>query len=277
MHPGSIPGEASKCPGFGAVAQERHVPVELAANMARGREWARKTNWRGTRVGWDMNADFSERRVKMVDGQIRTTDVTSASLIEAMLSVPREAFVGNGQRDLAYIDEDIRISDGANGSGARYLMEPSPLAKLLQLAEIANSDSVLDVGCGTGYSAALLSRIARSVVALESDPALAEAAKTTLSTLGCQNVTVVTGSLPQGHAAKAPYNVIFIGGSVEEVPAALLDQLAEDGRLVAVEGQGNSGVARLFFKAGGVVTGRRAFNAAIKPLPGFERIHAFEF
>ncbi|RVC92349.1 protein-L-isoaspartate O-methyltransferase, partial [Mesorhizobium sp. M2A.F.Ca.ET.029.05.1.1] len=94
---------------------------------------------------------------------------------------------------------------------------------------------------------------------------------------GCENVTVATGPLPQGHAAKAPYNVIFVGGSVEEVPPALLDQLAEDGRLVVVEGQGNSGVARLFFKAGGVVTGRRAFNAAIKPLPGFERAHAFEF
>ena len=87
-----------------------------------------------------MSADFSERRVKMVDGQVRTTDVTSAPLIEAMLSVPREAFVGAGQQDLAYIDEDIRISDGANGGGARYLMEPSPLAKLLQLAEIAKSD-----------------------------------------------------------------------------------------------------------------------------------------
>ena len=160
-----------------------------------------------------MNADFSERRVKMVDGQVRTTDVTSAPLIEAMLSVPREAFVGAGQQDLAYIDEDIRISDGANGGGARYLMEPSPLAKLLQLAEIDAGDSVLDVGCGTGYSAALLSRLARSVVALESDPALAEAARSTLSSLGCQNVTVVAGPLPQGQAAKAPYNVIFIGGS----------------------------------------------------------------
>lgn len=198
-----------------------------------------------------MNADFSERRVKMVDGQIRTTDVTSAPLIEAMLAVPREVFVGDGQRDLAYIDVDIRISGGVYGGGARYLMEPSPLAKLLQLAEIRDSDCVLDVGCGTGYSAALLSRIAKSVVALESDAALAEAATSTLSALGCQNVTVVTGPLPQGHAAKAPYDVIFIDGSVEEVPAALLDQLAEEGRLVAVEGQGNSGVARLFFKAGG--------------------------
>ncbi len=211
----------------------------------------------------------------MVDGQVRTTDVTNAPLIEAMLTVPREAFVSTGQRDIAYIDEDIRIG-GANGAG-RYLMEPSPFAKLLQLAEIDASDSALDVGCGTGYASAVLSRLAKSVVALESDPALAESASSTLSTLGYDNVTVVQGPLAQGQAAKAPYNVIFVGGSVEEVPAALLDQLAEGGRLVAVEGQGNSGVARLFFKAGGVVTGRRAFNAAIKPLPGFERVEAFVF
>lgn len=222
-----------------------------------------------------MNADFSELRVKMVDGQVRTTDVTSAPLLDAMLSVPREDFVGAAQRELAYIDEDIRIATGAGG--ARYLMEASPLAKLMQLAEISAADSALDVGCGTGYASALLSRLAKSVVALESDPALAETARSTLSSLGCGNVTVVQGALAQGHAAKAPYNVIFIGGGVEKVPESLLDQLAEGGRLVAVEGQGNSGVARLFFKAGGVVTGRRAFNAAIKPLPGFEREHAFEF
>ncbi|TGQ69330.1 protein-L-isoaspartate O-methyltransferase [Mesorhizobium sp. M00.F.Ca.ET.186.01.1.1] len=222
-----------------------------------------------------MNADFSELRVKMVDGQVRTTDVTSAALLDAMLSVPREIFVGDRQRDLAYIDEDIRIADGAGG--ARYLMEPSPLAKLMQLAEISGADSALDVGCGTGYASAILSRLAGSVVALESDPALAETARSALSSTDCGNVTVVQGALAQGHAAKAPYDVIFVGGSVETVPAPLLDQLAEGGRLVAVEGQGNSGIARLFFKAGGVVTGRRAFNAAIKPLPGFEREHAFEF
>ena len=222
-----------------------------------------------------MSADFVELRVKMVDGQVRTTDVTSAPLLDAMLSVPREVFVGDRQRDLAYIDEDIRIADGADG--ARYLMEASPLAKLMQLAEINATDSALDVGCGTGYASAILSRLARSVVALESDSTLAQTAASTLSGLGCGNVTVVEGALAQGHAAKAPYDVIFIGGSVEKVPAPLLGQLAEGGRLVAVEGRGNSGVARLFFKAGGVVTGRRAFNAAIKPLPGFERVHAFEF
>jgi protein-L-isoaspartate(D-aspartate) O-methyltransferase len=222
-----------------------------------------------------MSADFTERRVKMVDGQIRTTDVTSAPLIEAFLDVPREIFVDPAVRDLAYIDEDIRISSGADGH--RYLMEPSPLARLLQLAEVDEDDSVLDVGCGTGYAAAILSRLARSVVALESDAALVERATSALAEAGRDNVIVAAGSLRDGYAANAPYNVIFVGGSVEEVPETLFKQLAEGGRLVAVEGQGNAGVARVFLKTSGIVTGRRAFNAAIKPLPGFERIRVFEF
>jgi protein-L-isoaspartate(D-aspartate) O-methyltransferase len=222
-----------------------------------------------------MNSDFSERRVKMVDGQIRTTDVTSASLLDAFLAVPREKFVGQASASLAYIDEDVRI--GTTPEGPRYLMEPSPLARLIQLADVAASDSVLDVGCGTGYGSAILSRLARSVVALESDAQLAAKAAATLSALGCGNVEVVTGTLRDGLAAMAPYDVILVNGSVEEVPQALHDQLAEGGRLVAVEGRGNAGVARLFLKTTGVVTGRRAFNAAIKPLPGFERTRVFEF
>lgn len=222
-----------------------------------------------------MSADFSARRVKMVNGQLRTTDVTNAPILDAFLAVPREAFLPASQRDLAYIDEDIRLA-GVTGE-PRYMMEPSPLAKLLQLAGIGSEDSVLDVGCGSGYSAAILSRLARTVTALESDSGLAETARTTLASLGYDNVTVVEGELRDGYAQNAPYNVILLGGSVEEVPQALLDQLAEGGRLVAVEGHGNAGVARLFLKTTGIATGRRAFNAAIKPLPGFERVRVFEF
>jgi len=222
-----------------------------------------------------MSSDFSEHRVKMVDGQIRTTDVTSAPLLEAFLNVPREKFIGNASPALAYIDEDIRVAAGPEGP--RYLMEPSPLARLIQLADVGATDHVLDVGCGTGYGSAILSRLARSVVALESDALLAQQATETLSALGCGNVEVVTGALRDGAASKAPYDVILVNGSIEEAPQALLDQLAEDGRMVAVEGHGNAGVARLFLKTTGVVTGRRAFNAAIKPLPGFERVRVFEF
>jgi protein-L-isoaspartate(D-aspartate) O-methyltransferase len=222
-----------------------------------------------------MNADFSEQRTKMVDGQIRTTDVTSAPLLAAMLSTPREAFVASGQGALAYIDEDIKIADTVEGP--RFLTAPSPLARLIQLADVKAGDHVLDVGCGTGYAAALLSRLARSVVALESDSALADGAIATFSRLGIDNVNVVRGQLREGHAASAPYDVVFVNGSVQQVPEELLGQLRDGGRLVAVEGYGNAGVARLFLKTTGVVTGRGAFNAALKPLPGFERVREFVF
>lgn len=222
-----------------------------------------------------MSADFSELRVKMVDGQVRTTDVTSVPLLDAMLTVPREAFVAPAQQALAYIDENIRIADGVDGP--RYMMEPSPLARLIQLAEVDPSDAVLVVGSGTGYSAAILSHLAQSVVALESDSALADRARTTFASLGYDNVSVVEGTLREGHSAKAPYDVIFVDGCVDEVPETLLNQLAEGGRLVVVEGSGNAGIARLFLMTAGVVTGRRVFNAAIKPLPGFERAFAFAF
>lgn len=224
-----------------------------------------------------MDADFSSQRIKMVDGQLRTTDVTNAAILDAMGAIPRERFVGEEWRALAYIDEDVRVAPARGGAGPRYLMEPSPLAKLLQLAEIKTTDRVLDVGCATGYSAAVLSKLAASVVALESDPDLASAAATTLAALGCDNVTVVTGPLHRGHEAAAPYDVILVGGSVEQTPDALLAQLSEGGRLVVVEGKGNAGRARVYLRNEGVVTGRNAFNAAIKSLPGFELTHAFEF
>lgn len=224
-----------------------------------------------------MVTDFSEQRVKMVDGQVRTTDVTDAALLAAMLSVPREAFVGASSRDLAYIDDDIQIAAPANDRPARYLMEPSPFAKLVQLAAVTPDDFVLDVGTGTGYSAAVLSRLASSVVALESDAALAESAGAALSELGYDNVAVVQGRLTAGYAAEGPYDVILIGGAVDIIPEALFEQLKEGGRLVAVEGRGNAGTARLFLKSGGIVTSRGAFNAAIRPLPGFESEPVFQF
>lgn len=224
-----------------------------------------------------MSTDFSQQRIKMVDGQVRTTDVTSAPILSAMLEVPREAFVPAKRRNLAYIDEDIQISEATDSHGPRYLMEPSPFAKLVQLAEIRPSDFVLDVGAGTGYSSAVLSRLASSVIALETDPALADQAASTLSSLGYDNVVVVQGDLNSGFANEAPYDVIFLGGSVEQLPASLFDQLKEGGRLVVVEGRGNAGAALVYLKSQGIVAGRRAFNAAVKPLPGFERTPAFEF
>lgn len=224
-----------------------------------------------------MTVDYQELRVKMVDGQVRTTDVTNSAILSAMLSVPRELFVSEPRRPLAYIDEDIEVAPAADGRSARYLMEPSPLARLLQLAEIRFTDRVLDIGTGTGYSAAVLSKIAASVVALESDPSLASAAKATLADLGFANATVVEGALEAGHASSAPYDVIFINGAVDSIPTALFDQLADGGRLVAVVGNGMRARATFFFKDKGVVSERVAFNAAVRPLDAFRSAPAFTF
>ncbi len=215
--------------------------------------------------------DYNAARTKMVDNQIRTTDVTSHEVLDAFLTVPREEFVPAAARPLAYIDNDIQIAPG------RYLMEPSPLAKLIQLADIAAADIVLEVGCGTGYASAILSRLGSSVVALESDADLAATATETLARLGFDNVAVVTGDLEAGYAPEAPYDVIFVHGAVEYVTEPLFAQLRDGGRLVVVEGYGNASQARLYIKEGGRVSERNVFNTAVKPLPGFRRAKEFVF
>ncbi|CAN7521569.1 protein-L-isoaspartate O-methyltransferase [Pararhizobium sp. LjRoot255] len=220
--------------------------------------------------------NFEAARIKMVDNQIRTTDVTSHTVLAAFLSVPREEFVPAAMKPLAYIDTDIELP-ASGASARRYLMEPSPLAKLLQLATISKSDKVLEIGCGTGYASAILSTLAGSIVALESDAALASAASETLARLGYSNVSVVTGDLEKGHAAAAPYDVIFVHGAVETVPHSLLAQLSDGGRLVAVVGSGNASRAKLFLRENGVTSERLAFNTAVKPLPGFRLAREFVF
>lgn len=215
--------------------------------------------------------DFEAARAKMVDNQIRTTDVTSHSVLNAFLTVPRERFVDAALKPLAYIDEDLLIAPG------RFLMEPSPLAKLLQLAAITRNDFVLEIGCGTGYTAALLSQLAGQVVALESDAALAAKARENFAALGCENVMVAEGALEKGHGLEAPYDLVFVSGSVEVVPDELLSQLREGGRLVAVVGNGNAARAEVILRGRGTYSVSPAFNTAVKPLPGFARAAEFVF
>lgn len=224
-----------------------------------------------------MTLDYAAQRLKMVDGQLRTTDVTNVAVLDAMLTMPREEFVPANRRQLAYIDEDIEIAPATAEAPARYLMEPSPFGKLLQLAEIGKNDVVLDVGVGTGYSSAILSKIAGSVIALESDADLAVSATRTLASLGADNVAVVEGPLEEGHPAEAPFDVIIVEGAVDEMPESLFAQLSEGGRLVAVVGHGNTGKAMVFLKENGIVAQRRGFNCAIKPLAAFRKAPSFQF
>lgn len=213
--------------------------------------------------------DYEKARITMVDNQIRTTDVTSYSVLKAFLAVPREAFVPDAVKPIAYIDNDIEVAPG------RYIVAASPLAKLLQMAAITRDDAVLEIGCCTGYTAALLSHLAGGVATIDSDATLAEQAKTTLA--GYDNVVVATGEMAKGYSDEAPYDIIFISGAVEEVPAALFDQLRDGGRLIAVVGHGTAAFATLFTKESAGVSATPQFNASIPALPGFTKAKEFVF
>jgi protein-L-isoaspartate(D-aspartate) O-methyltransferase len=219
--------------------------------------------------------DFAAARRMMVDGQVRTADVTDPRLLAAMLDLPRERFFPGEKASLAYLDLDAPVNEA--GQPVRRLLKPMVLAKLIQAAAIAGADHVLDVGCGTGYSTALLTHLAGSVVGLEEDPALARQAAEALSWAALPTAKIVTGTLSRGCAAEGPYDVILLQGSVEVVPAALLDQLKSGGRLVCVLGRGPTGKAMLYRRANGDLSGRPVFDAAAAPLPGFAKPQEFVF
>lgn len=211
------------------------------------------------------------RRQAMVDGQIRPNRVSDERVTAALLAVPREVFLPKALRGVAYIDEDIPIG------GGRFLMEPVVFARLLQAAAIGPDDAVLDVGCGTGYSSAVLAQLASAVVALEVDPDLGQRANANLAELGVDNVAVVEGELPAGYAEQGPYDVIFVNGAVETVPEALLQQLGEDGRMLLVERRHGVGKAMCYAMFDGNIGRRELFDAQVPLLPGFARKPAFVF
>ena len=221
--------------------------------------------------------DFAAARRMMVDGQVRTSDVTDLRIIAAMLELPRERFVPGANAGLAYLDLDVPVQQASGRDEARRLIKPMVLSKMVQAAAIKDTDHVLDVACATGYSSALLARLAQSVVALEQDPALAQAADANLKSVGARNVTVVTGALIAGWRANAPYDVIFVNGATEVVPHDLCAQLKEGGRLLAVFGRAPNGRAMVYRSIAGDVSGWPIFDAAAPLLPGFAKPPAFVF
>lgn len=220
--------------------------------------------------------DYSQARRTMVERQIMTADVTDRAILDAIGDIPRELFAPPELRSIAYSDADLPIGQTAGGQG-RYLIEPAILARLAQLASIEPGDIVLDIGCGTGYSSAVLARLANSVVAVEEDPELAAQATETLIELDIGNAAVVTAPLADGYPSEGPYDVIFVGGAVDRVPQSLFDQLKEEGRLVAIVGSGPAGMATCFRRIGNDISRRRAFSAAAPALPGFAAPKVFQF
>jgi len=215
--------------------------------------------------------DFTAQRQTMVDAQVRTNDVTEPRIHEAMRAVPRERFVPSSKRAIAYADMAIEVAPG------RFLLDPRTFAKLLQLANVRPSDAVLDVASATGYSAAVLARMAKSVTALEQDADLVRVAVEALSAVGATNATVVQGPLAGGCKSAAPFDVVFVNGAIGTRPDGLLAQLSEGGRLVAIVQDGAQGRANLYVNMHGRVGVRPDFDATVPPLAGFKKSVGFVF
>ena len=220
--------------------------------------------------------DFTQRRRNMVEGQIRPNRVTDERILDAMGEIPRELFVPKARRALAYADEAVEIAPG------RYLMEPMLAARLIEAAAIRSSDAVLLVGAANGYLAAVIARLASAVVGLESDPALAAEAGRLLARIGADAVAVVEGPLGLGFPRQAPYDAIVFDGAVEEIPPAIISQLADGGRLAAVVAHAGGagrlgGKATIITRVGDAFAKREVCDGGTPVLPGFSRQPAFVF
>jgi protein-L-isoaspartate(D-aspartate) O-methyltransferase len=218
---------------------------------------------------------FAAARQKMVDCQVRPSDVTDSRIIDAMLAVPREAFVPENQRAMAYLDLDLDISEG--GSAKRYLIKPVVIAKMLQAAEIGDTDRVLVTGWATGYAAAVVARLAGQVMATESDSGQAAKARAVLAQLGLGNVSFRAADPAEGDPANAPYDVIVLDGATEITPDRLYRQLKEGGRLVGVFATSQPPRAMIVTRSHGDFGHRALFDATVPVLPGLERRPEFVF
>ena len=213
--------------------------------------------------------EFASRRMMMVDTQVRPSDVTKFPIIDAMLHVPREVYVPRDRQEAAYVGQNVEIAPG------RVVLEPRTLAKMLDALDIQPGEMVLDLGCGLGYSAAVIARIADTVVAVEEDADLAAEAQRALADEGVDNAVVVAGPLAAGSAKHGPYDVITVEGGIETLPQALADQLKEGGRIAAVFMDGALGTVKTGIRMGGRIDWRFAFNASAPLLPGFARARGF--
>jgi protein-L-isoaspartate(D-aspartate) O-methyltransferase len=213
--------------------------------------------------------DFAARRVMMVDTQVRPSDVTKFPIIAAMLAVPREAFVPANLREAAYVGDNVDLGAG------RVVLDARVLAKLLDALDILPSEMVLDIGCGLGYSSAIIARLAEAVIAVEEDAAMAGEAQARLLAEAVDNAAVITGPLAMGCAKHGPYDVAIIQGGVEVVPPEILAQIKEGGRIAAVFMAGPLGIAKIGHKSNGKVAWRFAFNASLPVLSGFAAAQEF--
>jgi protein-L-isoaspartate(D-aspartate) O-methyltransferase len=216
---------------------------------------------------------YAQARRQMVLSQLRPNKVIDEQVINAMEALPREQFVPQPYRGVAYMDEDVAVAPG------RFLMEPMVLARLLQEAELQPQDIALVIGCATGYDVAVLAKIVNTAIGLESDTALAQQASQTLQSLGLDNVAVVEGPLKEGLAKQGPFNVILLAGAIPEISETLLNQLADGGRLIGVvrPPEAPIGQAVIVKRAGNLFPQRVLFDAGTRPLPGFERPAGFVF
>lgn len=219
--------------------------------------------------------DFERARKVMVENQLRTYSITDRRVLAAMAEVPRERFVPEERRALAYFDGAHKL-DVATGA-RRYLSAPAPFARLVQLASINSSDAVLDLACGPGYSTAVLARLAPTVVGIESEPDLVAMALANLEALGVGNAAIIEGSIASGARSKAPFDVIIMEGAVESVPDALFAQLRDGGRLVAIIRKNVTAVANLFVRSGDDVAARPDFDANLPALGEETPAAAFVF
>lgn len=218
---------------------------------------------------------FSKARQNMVDGQVRTYDVTDNRILDAMLALPREDFVPVQKRPLAYLDLDLDV--GEPNSARRFLIKPQVTARMLQAANIGAGDNVLIVGCATGYCAAIAAMLAAKVTGTETDPALVAKGREILTRLGFTNVTLKVAAPADGDPAGAPYDVIILNGSTEIEPEQLYGQLAEGGRLVGVFAMTRPSRATIVTRSRGDLGRWALFDAAAPVLPGLTKRPAFVF